>query len=428
MNGAKASSPPSRLSPAIATGVMTGTILEWYDLFLFAIGGAYVGKAFFPSDDPLAALLAVYVTYAIAFAIRPIGAILFGYIGDRRGRREALFWTLFLAGISTSLIGLIPSYARWGVWAPIAVVFLRLLMGLAVGGEWGAATSYIYDATKRKVVAQIVVQSGVPGGIILAAVVLLGIESLLGKGPMEAWGWRIAFLLSIVLVGIGLMFRIRFPEAFEYEAAKEAAKKEAGELPDPLKTVIVRHPLKTLAGILLTGAVGAGFIYSWTTLPATAMAKGVISTDAYIKIVLLYGVVELIGVILGGLLSEAFSNRTFVYVGLFGLTLTGLSAVIALSSPWFLVLAVALGGLSHGLVYTAQASYLTGLFPTLARTTGISFSYQMGNGLVTGTTPMITTSLVKAYGFAAGGIYVALLLVLAAAVVTSISKRPSTGA
>ncbi|WP_052210457.1 MFS transporter [Thermoanaerobacter sp. YS13] len=409
-----------KLSPGIAVGVMTGTILEWYDVFLFAIGGVYVGKAFFPSHDPLVALLAVYVTYAITFAVRPLGAILFGYIGDKRGRKEALFWTLFLAGLSTSLIGAIPTYASWGIWAPITVVVLRILMGLSIGGEWGAATSYIYDMTKRKVVAQIIVQSGVPVGVMLAAGILLILQSTLGGNTMAAWGWRIAFLISLILVLIGLLFRIRFPEAFEYEEAK----KETKEIPDPLKTVVARYPLQTFTGVMLTGAVGAGFIYSWTTLPATAMAKGIISSGVYIKIVMLFGIAELIGVILGGFLSEKYGNRTFIYLGLLGLTLTALSAAIAFNSPALLVSAVALGGFSHGLVYTSQASYLSALFPTLARTTGISFSYQVGNGFVTGTTPMISTYLVEIIGSMAGGVYVAILLAIAMIVVTfEYSKR-----
>lgn len=408
-----------RISPGIALGALMGTALEWYDVFLFAVAGVYISKAFFPSDDPLAGLMAVYVAYGVTFVFRPVGALLFGYLGDKAGRRTALFWTLLLAGLSTSLIGLVPDYARWGVAAPVLVVLLRILIGLSIGGEWGAATSYIYDMTPRKTLAQILVQSGVSLGILLASGMLLFLEYLLGDAVLD-WAWRLAFLFSVVLVVIGLLFRVRFPEAVEYEEAKE----KAGEVPNPIGTVLRQYPWPMLAGIFLTGAVGAGFMYSWTTLPGTARAQGIIDNNVYLLVVFGFGLAELWGVILGGILGERWGNLPLIFAGLLGMTVTGLLAGEVLNHIGLLVFAVLLGGFSHGVAYAPQASFLSSLFPTLARTTGVSFAYQVGNALGSGLTPFVSTYLTKTFGWEAGGYYVVafLLLGMAAAMVGARQK------
>ncbi|ABO07860.1 MFS transporter [Pyrobaculum calidifontis] len=393
-----------KISPGLVIGVASGTVLEWYDAFLFAVAASYVGAAFFPSKDPLVQLANVFLTFALGFFARPIGALLFGYIGDRYGRRVAMFWTLTLAGLATALIGAVPSYAQWGLAATITVIVLRLLQGLALGGEWGTAVNYLFENVKRKRLFMMFVQSGVPLGLLLAAGVMLAFVQAFGEGATAAWGWRVAFMLSLVLVVIGLLFRLRFGETFEYIEAKRAAEKAS----NPIGDVFTRYWKPLIVGIFLAGAAGAVFYYGNTFLPNVASALKLIDATTRFLLVVIFAVLDLLGIIASGFIAERIGNVPPIVFGFLLFIIAALLVEQGLSNVSTLFLLAILTGIAHGIVYTPEAAYLAELFPTLVRNTGVSTAYQFGNTIFAGTAPYIMTSILQ-YGRLTAGLYLAVL-------------------
>ncbi|MFP3266212.1 MAG: MFS transporter [Thermoproteus sp.] len=399
--------PSLKVGPGLVAGVMSGTLLEWYDAFLFVVAATYVGAAFFPSKNPLAELANVFLAFFLGYLARPIGALLFGYIGDRYGRRQAMFWTLTLAGLATALIGAVPSYSAWGSAAIITVVALRLLQGLALGGEWGSAVNYLFENVKRRRLFMLFVQSGVPLGLLLAAAVMLGLTVALGNGAVAAWGWRIAFLLSLIIAIIGILFRIRFGETIEYlEARRAVAKPE-----NPIGGVFLRHWAPLLVGIFLAGAAGAVFYYGNTFLPNVASAINLVSAAEKFTIIILFAVLDLVGVIISGFFAERLGNVVPIAVGFVMFIIAALLVEQGLSNAAVLTALVALTGLAHGIVYTPEAAYLAEIFPTLVRNTGVSSAYQIGNTVLASTAPYIMTVILP-YGRIWAGVYLAALALI----------------
>ncbi len=396
-----------KVGASLVAGVMAGTLLEWYDAFLFAVAASYVGAAFFPSGNPLTELANVFLTFSLGFFARPIGALLFGYIGDRHGRREAMMWTLALAGLATALIGAIPPYSEWGDAAIIAVVALRLLQGLALGGEWGSAVNYLFENVKRKRLYMLFVQSGVPLGLLLAAGVMLALAEILGSAAVSAWGWRIAFLLSLIIVFIGLLFRYKFGETLEYLEAKRSASRVG----NPVGVVFAKYWAGLLVGIFLAGAAGAVFYYGNTFLPNIAGALKLITATEKFSVIILFAVLDLMGIIVSGFLAERLGNAMPIIAGFVLFIIAALLVEEGLSSLTGLVALAALTGIAHGIVYTPEAAYLAELFPTLARNTGVSAAYQIGNAVLASTAPYVMTIILR-YGHFWAGVYLAILALI----------------
>ncbi|MGC9118592.1 MAG: MFS transporter [Thermoproteus sp.] len=396
-----------KIGVGLVAGVAAGTLLEWYDAFLFVVAASYVGAAFFPSKNPLAELARVFLTFSLGFFARPVGALLFGYIGDRYGRREAMLWTLTLAGLATALIGVVPPYSAWGAAAITAVVVLRLLQGLALGGEWGSAVNYLFENVRRKRLYMLFVQSGVPLGLLLAAGVMLALTAIMGTAAVSAWGWRIAFLLSLIIVIVGLLFRLKFGETFEYlEARRSVAKVE-----NPIGGVFLKHWAPLLVGIFLAGAAGAVFYYGNTFLPNVANALGVVTATQKFSVIILFAVLDLIGVIISGFVAERLGNMIPIVAGFVLFIIASLLVEEGLSSVTALATIAALTGIAHGIVYTPEAAYLAELFPTLVRNTGVSSAYQIGNAVIASTAPYVMTAILP-YGRFWAGVYLALLAVI----------------
>lgn len=388
--------------------VASGTILEWYDAFLFAVGARYIASNFFPSKDPFASLMNTFLAFALGFFARPFGALFFGWLGDKIGRKTALFWTLILAGISTFLIGVIPNYAMLGVLASIIVVVLRLLQGFALGGEWGSAVSYLYESVKRKRLYMIFVQSGVPLGLLLASLIFYIIRMVIGEDATAMWGWRIPFLLSIIIAFIGLYLRYKLGEAFEYIEAREKEKKEAKPLVEVFKTYL----LQLIIGIFLAGAAGAVFYYGNTFLPNIATTLKLIDSGTQFIAITLFAVFDLIGIIMSGYVAEKIGIRPPLIVGLLLFVIAALSIDIALTNSGVLLGIAVLSGFAHGIIYTPEAAFLAELFPILARNTGVSASYQLGNTIFAGTAPYIM-SLLLPYGRLVAATYLLVVTIIA---------------
>ncbi|AEA13530.1 major facilitator superfamily MFS_1 [Thermoproteus uzoniensis 768-20] len=407
-----------KVGAGLVAGVAAGTLLEWYDAFLFVVAASYVGAAFFPSKNPLTELANVFLTFALGYFARPIGALLFGYIGDRYGRREAMLWTLTLAGLGTALIGVVPPYSVWGAAAIVTVVVLRLLQGLALGGEWGSAVNYLFENVNRKRLYMLFVQSGVPLGLLLAAGVMLALTAVLGTAATSAWGWRIAFLLSIIIVVIGLLFRISFGETFEYLEARRSATR----IENPIGGVFLKHWASLIVGIFLAGAAGAVFYYGNTFLPNVANALGLVTAAQKFSVIILFAVLDLIGIVVSGFIAERLGNVVPITVGFVMFIIAALLIEQGLSSAAVMTALAALTGIAHGIVYTPEAAYLAELFPTLERNTGVSSAYQIGNTVIASTAPYVMTAILP-YGRFWAGAYLALLAVIGLAGVVAYRPR-----
>lgn len=396
-----------RLSPGVAVGAMMGTILEWYEAFVFIQGARYIGAAFFPSGSPLASLLATFTVFAIGFAMRPIGALFWGWYGDRHGRRHVMLWTLALGGISVGLIGAVPPHSAIGIAAPAVVTALRLVQGFSLGGEWGAAVNYIFENARRyRRFLLSLVQSAVALGLFLAAAVFLALSSALLPSDMASWGWRIAYLLSLIAVAIGLLFRLKFGETLEFLEAKSAERAARS----PIGEVFARHLHATAVGIILAGMAGAVFYYGNAFAPNLAAALKAVTPQQQFEAVMAFAAVELLGVFLGGLYAERFGTRIPIITAAAIMLIPSFLISLAFQGFAGLLAIATLTGLAHGLIYTPEAGFLAEVYPTLARTTGLSVSYQFGNAIFAATAPTIMTLLYKYGAMAAASYLIALII------------------
>ncbi|MEL9991213.1 MAG: MFS transporter [Thermoproteus sp.] len=408
-----------KFGPGLAAGAMAGTLLEWYEAWLFSVGARYIGNAFFPSKNPIVSLLSTFIVFAIGFAARPFGAIFWGWVGDRRGRSHVMLWTLSLGGIATVLIGFVPNYTSIGIAAPILVAILRIIQGFSLGGEWGGAVNYIFEnLRRRRRLLLSLVQSTVALGLLLAAAVFLILEDAMGAA-VASWGWRIAYWLAAIVVIVGLLFRLRFGETLEYIEAKLAERSPRS----PLSEVFVKYLFGTIVSIVLAGAAGAVFFYGNTFAPNLAVSLKAVTSQQQFLAVIAFAVVEFFGVLLSGVLAESIGPRATIIAGnVLSLVPIALIGMILNGFQGLLTVAV-LAGLAHGIIYTAEAAYIAELYPTLARTTGLSVAYQFGNAIFAATAPSIMTVLYSGYGLYVASLYVAALCVLTVILVSIYRRR-----
>src|SRR5688572_6573184 len=254
--------PPGGSVRVVALASLIGTTIEWYDFFLYGTAAALVfNRLFFPQVDALTGTLAAYGTYAVGFVARPLGGIIIGHYGDKVGRKSMLVLTLMIMGIATFLIGLLPTYEQIGPWAAVALVLLRLAQGFGVGGEWGGAVLMAVEHAPpgRRGFYGSWPQIGVPAGLLLANAVFMFVRMALPEDEFLSWGWRVPFLISIVLVGVGLVIRVRIMETPAFSRIKEAAV----ESRQPILEVLRRYPKQVLLAMGARFAEnGAFYIYS----------------------------------------------------------------------------------------------------------------------------------------------------------------------
>lgn len=373
-----------------------GTTIEWYDFFLYGTAAALVfNKLFFPTIDPLAGTMASFGTYAVGFFARPLGGIVFGHYGDRVGRKSMLVTTLMLMGVATVLIGVLPTYHQVGVAAPALLVLLRFLQGFGVGGEWGGAVlmAVEHGHTGRRGFHASWVQAGVPVGMLLANGVFR-LTSSMAEESFLAWGWRIPFLLGILLLGVGMFIRLKI---FESPVFLEARKAEGPGPRVPVVEVVRRHPRNVLLAMGARFAENA-FFYIFTVLALSYGSQQLgMSQGSLLNAVLLGSAVQLVVIPLFGALSDRVGRRP-VYLG-------GALFLVLFAFPFFwmletrqatiVVLAVIIGLIGHSAMYGPQAAFFSELFGTRVRYSGASLGYQLASPFAGGLAPLIATGLLK---------------------------------
>jgi metabolite-proton symporter len=385
-----------------------GTTIEWYDFFLYGTAAALVfNKLFFPTLEPLAGTLSSYGTFAVGFVARPLGGIVFGHFGDRIGRKQMLVWSLVIMGVATALIGLTPTYSQIGIWAPMLLVTLRFIQGFGVGGEWGGAVllAVEHSGGNRRGFHGSWPQMGVPGGLLLSTGVFAAISAWLPEPTFLAWGWRVPFLISVVLVAIGLFIRLRVLESPSFEKVREARRESRA----PLLDVFREHPREVLIGSGMRFAQNVIFyIYTVFVLsfgektlgyPRGAMLRGVMIASAL------------------GLLTTPFWSYLSDRVGRRPVYLAGSVISLLFVFPFFWMLQLGAGfvaialvlamNVGHDMMYGPMAATFSELFGTRVRYSGASLVYQLTSVVSGGVAPFIATLLLARSGVWAVAAYVA---------------------
>jgi metabolite-proton symporter len=365
--------------------------------FLYGSAAALVfNKLFFPSFDPLVGTLLAFATYAVGFVARPLGGIVFGHFGDRIGRKRLLMWSLVMMGLATVLIGLLPGYDSIGVWAPVGLIVLRVIQGFAVGGEWGGAVLMAAehgDSARRGYWASWP-QAGVPLGSLLSAGVLALMAGVQSETDFIRCGWRVPFLLSAVLVAVGWYIRNRVSESPMFEAEIEMAEEPARL---PVMDVIRERPRAVLLGAGLR--VGENIVYyvltvfSLTFLVDVATESRSLALDA----LLIGAAVQFVAIPLLAALSDRIGRRPVYAFGAFGLAIFIFLffPMLASGSNALIILAVVVGLVLHGSMYAPQAAFITELFPTRIRYSGVSVAYQLTAIFAGSLAPIISLWLYK---------------------------------
>lgn len=380
----------------VAVASFIGTAIEWYDFFLYGTAAALIfNRLFFPTFDPLVGTLAAFGTYAVGFIARPLGGIIFGHYGDKLGRKSMLSLTLLLMGVATFCIGLLPTYHTLGVWASVLLILLRLLQGFGVGGEWGGAVLMAVEHAPegQRGFYGSWPQVGVPAGLLLSTGVF-SIVSMLPEEQMLSWGWRVPFLLSILLVGVGLFIRLRIHETPAFNQVKE----EGQEAHLPLLDAIRTHPWNI---VLAMGARLAenGFFYVYSVFALVYVTEQLhLPRSTILNGVLLATGCELIAIPFFGALSDRVGRRPVYMLG------ATFSALFSFPFFWLLDtqqteliwLSVVLGlSVGHGAMYGPQASFFSELFGARVRYSGASLGYQLASVFAGGLSPLIATALLS---------------------------------
>lgn len=400
---------PYREHRRILTASLVGTAVEFYDFYIYGTAAALVfGPLFFPSESPSAQLMLSFMSFGLAFFARPVGAIVFGHYGDRIGRKSTLVASLMLMGVSTLLIAFLPTYAMVGWVAPLLLCILRFGQGFGLGGEWGGAALLAVENAPPGWRARfgMVPQLGAPVGFIAANGLFLLLGLWLSDDDFAAWGWRIPFLLSAVLVGLGLWVRLKIGETPDFAAALEADR----PVSVPIGELFKRHLLPTLAGTFAVVACFAIFYLSTSFALAHGTTTLGYPKEQFLLIQLGAILFMAVGIVFAGYWSDAASPHKVLTWGCGATILIGFAFGPALASQsWGLVFAGLASALFvMGLVYGPLGAWLTGLFPVEVRYTGASMTFNAGGILGGAAAPIVAQALGDWRGTAAVGLYLAL--------------------
>ncbi|MGJ6126478.1 MFS transporter [Mycolicibacterium sp. Y3] len=392
------------LTPAARTALwasLVGTTIEWYDFFLYATAASLVfSHAFFPDQTTFVGTLLSFATFAVGFVVRPIGGFVFGHVGDRIGRKKTLALTMFLMGGATALMGLLPTAAQIGIAAPILLLLLRIVQGFALGGEWAGAVllAVEHSPTQKRGLFGSVPQIGLALGLALGTGVFAVLQATLSDAAFLAYGWRIAFLLSIALVVFGVVVRLRASETPAFEKVRDSDERAAVPLREVFKPPVLRS---TGLGMLSRWGEGAAF-NTWGVF-AISYATGTLKLEKVPVLVSVTVAALLMAALLpvSGLLTDRYGAKRVYATGIaaYGVAVFPVFALFGTRDiALYAVAMLVVFGVIHALFYGAQGTLYASLFPARIRYTGLSTVYQLSGVYASGLTPLILTALIGAAG------------------------------
>jgi len=391
-----------------------GSLIEWYDFFVFASAAALVfDRVFFPGVDPRNGVLLALMTYAVGFATRPLGGVVFGVLGDRYGRKRVLVWSLMLMGVATMGVGLLPGYAQIGVFAPLLLVLLRLVQGFAVGGEVGGALLLVAESlpAERRGYWTAWPMIGGPAGNVLSSLVLAALALAIGDAAFGTWGWRVAFLASGLLIGVGIWMRTRVAESPLFRAYAERRARAGAPA---LGRMLASHWRSVLTVLLVKAAENALF-YVFTTFFIVYVTRVLHRPRTLaLEAAALGSVADVVAIFLAGALSDRVGRRPVTIVGLVASAAFAfaLFPATATGSVPAIMGAAVVAGICHGAIVGGMSAFFVELFPTSARYTGFSVGYQVASVLAGAVAPLIGVALLNRYGSTVPvSIYAALMTV-----------------
>ncbi|MFF0814778.1 MFS transporter [Rhodococcus sp. NPDC003318] len=422
--------PPSGLKKVVGAS-MAGTVVEWYEFFLYGTAATLVfSKVFFPAGgNEFDAIIAAFVTYAVGFVARPLGGIVFGHFGDKFGRKQLLQFSLLLVGVATFLMGCLPTFGQIGYWAPALLVTLRFVQGFAVGGEWGGAVLLVaeHSPNRSRGFWASWPQAGVPAGNLVATVVLLILTTTLSDAAFLSWGWRVAFWLSAVIVLVGYYIRTKVTDAPIFvEAQKEAEQIKANSF--SVVEVLKRYPRGVLTAMGLR--FGENVMYYLVVTFSITYLKVVVKTDTaqILWWMLIAHAVHFAAIPLVGRLSDTLGRRPVYMIGAVTAGTWGFFAFPMMNSGHNAVIlgAIIIGLVFHAFMYAGQPAIMAEMFPTRMRYSGVSLGYQVTSIVAGSLAPIIATGLLSRY-HSAWPIAIYLAVACLITVVAVIAARETKG-
>ncbi|WP_213778251.1 shikimate transporter [Caballeronia sp. dw_276] len=385
-----------------ALGSFVGAVVDWYDFLLYGIIAAIVfNTEFFPKVSPAMGTLAAFGTFGVGFLFRPLGGFVFGHYGDRLGRKRMLVLTVMMMGLSTALIGLLPTFATVGWWAPVLLIALRAIQGFAVGGEWGGAALMAVESapSKKKAFYSSGVQVGYGVGLILATGIVSILSQTMDDATFKSWGWRIPFVFSVVLVLIGLWVRSSMEESQEFVHKVIEKGQKAKRL--PIFEALRQHP----KAFLLIIALRLAELFTMYIVTAFALSYSTsnlgMPRQFFLNIGLLVGAVSILTIPCFAILADRFGRRRIYIIGAVIGMLSAVPFFLALdarSTVWIVIFSVMLANIAHDMVVSVQQPMFTELFGTEYRYSGAGVGYQVASVVGGGFTPFIAVALVSFAG------------------------------
>jgi MHS family shikimate/dehydroshikimate transporter-like MFS transporter len=385
-----------------ALGSFVGAVVDWYDFLLYGIIAAIVfNTEFFPKVSPAMGTLAAFGTFGVGFLFRPLGGFVFGHYGDRLGRKRMLVLTVMMMGLSTAMIGLLPTFATIGWWAPVLLIALRAIQGFAVGGEWGGAALMAVESApgKKKAFYSSGVQVGYGVGLVLATGIVSILSQTMDDATFKTWGWRIPFVFSVVLVLIGLWVRSSMEESQEFVKKVIEKGQRTGRL--PIFEALRRHP----KAFLLIIALRLAELFTMYIVTAFALSYSTTNLGMprqfFLNIGLLVGAVSILTIPCFAILADRFGRRRIYMIGAVVGMLSAIPFFLALdarSTVWIVIFSVMLANIAHDMVVSVQQPMFTELFGTEYRYSGAGVGYQVASVVGGGFTPFIAVALVSFAG------------------------------
>ncbi|MEZ2391921.1 MFS transporter [bacterium RCC_150] len=389
---------------SLRTAALVGSAIEWYDFFIYGTAAAlFFGTVFFPNSSPAVGTLLAFSTFWAGFLARPLGALVFGHIGDKYGRKPATVACLAMMGVATCLIGILPGAATFGIAAPIILVFLRFMQGIAAGGQWGGIILLLteHSPRKRRGFSGVFGQLGVPVGLALGNAAFMLVGALMNDEAFAAWGWRVPFFISLLLIPVAYYIHVKVEDSPVFQELQLKQKVTvAPKVKIPLWTALKTHKKQVLCGAGMLFGCNAFFYASVTGLISYGTTNLGLDRNLLLLCVMSYVIPASGAIIVSGLLSDRLGRRPLIIAGAVLMALWGFPFFWLVNTGSYFLIIVAIAGAAIGanLIYGPYASYMTELFAPEVRYSGMGFSYQLSSVIVSGGTPVLVTALIASTG------------------------------